>query len=468
MLLSNQKHFLIFDSKYGDDDDEEEEGLAEGDQNDKTLLGGGESEEYDLNSLALKFNMSNNKNESSLISGDTGLLSTSVSKLYDPSAVGLNLGSSIDNLLNSYFTESISSGHAAVTASGDNSNILLLSPKLKHNNNDDIIIEEEKEEEDDLSKLIYHRTKSISISGGFNHNNSDPKSENMDLATGGAFSLSDLANEYLSNTNTNVTNSNYSSDTNMNTTAVNFIDYELMKQLTLDRNESSSNNFDVDLDKHNILIINKSTNSKDKHFLLNNKLSTSYELSSSINSNLSSSLNTISLNNSHNSGSGGKNNLQLIPPQFDLMSNESIFVVENSSILGALLSNSFVFNNENIELSSIIEKKFNFAYQMKLIAKHRKLLAKSRKRLRVVLNEPFRISTNNLPKTAAGAKKSIPNKKKKSILNPSSSSSSVKYQINKNKDSPNTVIKIFDFAIPSPDDVVLAKQKFAFKNIRFK
>ncbi len=319
-------------------------------------------------------------------------------------------------------------------------------------NNDD--------EEQDLSKLIFQRTKSISISGGDTKSASKGKAANK--IEPGAFSLSDLANEYLSTSNTTNPNSDFSSTNNL---IVDLIDHEFSKNLNLGNTDESTENQMVDLGKQNIFLINKQP--KDKQSILSNKLSTSYELASSISSSLglSSSLTNLS----------PSKNVQLISPppvedvteDLKIENEKSLFILEKDSLVGRFLTEADI---NALATESGLFKKFDYASQMKFTRKRRKLMAKFRKRLRIEPNEPLKIVSTlsegvaNRENKPSGKKGSRPGHQSSS----SSSSKAAAHKTKKKQQPAEETVKIFDFSIPSPDDLILAKQKFAFKNLRFK
>ena len=384
-------------------------------------LGGAGSNLSDLSSLATKYEIKSPK-----------FLSTvkNVGNLGEAS-------SSIDKLLNSFFTETMTSKTG---------------------------VSENKPDSGDSSSLIYQRTKSISFSGGVGIEEQPNPDLEMKIETvgGGAFSLSDIATEFLSLSSTN-NNSVYSSNNNL---IVDLIDHEFNKQLNLDVNDENQ----IDLSKQNIFLINKT--SREKQSNLCNKLSTSHELSTSISSSfgMSSPVNS-SLLNSNKA-------IQLIPPPTTLLikisnslaadSEKSLFILESDSVLGQYLGICNTKDESSLlrTNSALISDQFEYIQQIKSMKKRNKLMSRSRKRLRVELNEPLRVSANTIP--ALGVKREIkPTSSSLSGLKRAKKSSSSSSKKDSNKSSLEAV-KAFDFSLPSPDDLVLAKQKFAFKNLRFK
>lgn len=243
----------------------------------------------------------------------------------------------------------------------------------------------------------YQRTKSISFS------------EEKVVKNENAFSLSDLASEYLSNMTPSSTH------TPLGSSLADLIDNEFSKRLSINEDFEEKK---VDLKEN--LIINKRDRAR---FSIGSDLA-----SSSFSSTTSAKNEPISLNKIH-----------FVPTVREILSDmqiNTLFKLDLESKIGDFLSlEKYLKQNiSNISFEDIFsyDKQKNFASNNRT------------KRNKILID----LSHEQAKKCV---KKSL---KQKSNL-PSSSNSASK-------------IKIFDFSIPSPDDIVLAKQKFAFKNMRFK
>jgi hypothetical protein len=389
----------------------------------------------DLSSLAAKFEISS----PTFLTNKKFITNKNLASCVEE-ADGARTGSSIDKLLDSFFTETMTS-----------------KMEVKINTNED--------DNQDLSNLIYNRTKSISI---------DLKITAQ--STTAAFSLSDLASQFLSTSATTGNSDNHTAAFSSSTSnlIVDLIDHEFSKQMTLNDNGETEDvdHQMVDLGGKNIIMINNRSG-KDKQ-----KLSASYELSNSISSSLG-------LSSSLTNAMASRTAVELIapPPVEDIASelrvenDKSLFILDETSILGRLffcrqsLSRSQVTATRSLEFAD----RFDYVTQVKLMLKRRKLVSKSRKRLRIEKNEPFKIPTNSVAMQASmlvdGVKKTAVAAgvgKRKSGASSSSSSKNQKSLKKRAAEAEDVSVKVFDFSLPSPDDLILAKQKLAFKNLRFK
>lgn len=378
--MLSQRRFLNLDQ------DEQDE------MHDQTLIA--EDCSLDLNTLALKYS-SNDLPSTSISENLTGL------SIDDPTT-GASC-SSIDNLIDSFFTAE------------------------KPNKRVDSI---------DLNKLNYQRTKSISICGG---EKILEESEDM-----GAFSLSDLANEFLLTSDKDQRKAACTSEGNLDE----LIEFEFDQKMSLSAGKSvraaggesaSTTTPAQPINFNNILIMNK-----EKQSMLSNKLSTSYEMASSICSSLGRS--TSSLAGSANTS---PRSVQfLAAPTFTgpELGYDHLFNLRVDSLLGGFLRHD-INEKELIIHSKLLDKKLSYLSQMRRAIKRREIMAKSRRKIRIEINETSR---NRADKSSKSSKKS---------------SSSTRSQ---DQTTTTSAIKVFDFSIPSPDDLVLAKQKLAFKNSRYK
>jgi hypothetical protein len=429
--------------------------------------------DFDLNSLAKQYEFKNDKekNPSDLECFDSFLNNNNENKEKEIESVS----SSIDKLLNNFFCKT----HDDKSSKKSNNEITIENSeqeKLNEFSLNDLI--GKKSEKSDNSMLIT-RTKSISISGGdiLEDNNADSEDKSA------AFSLNDLANQYLAKKLNKSSTSINEKKSSLTSSLVEMIDHEFSNNFGFNEGSTGSNLNLIDLNKENILI------KKDKH-LSNIKLN---EISSSVSSN-SSFL------------SGSKENLkdltnekctirrvQLIPTTtnlIDLKANINIlnkmFNVYENSNFGEFLSTPI---SEPINpTNEIFETKFNYSSQIDYLNKIKKEITENSIKKIIGIDTDADLNKINAKiakraaKTSLTSKRSDQDSKLSKLNNASIESSSTKLSLLKPKSSLSSSlskksasnsgklkpIQIFDFSIPSPDDIVIAKQKFAFKNIRFK
>lgn len=329
------------------------------------------------------------------------------------------LSSSIDNLLDSFFTTTTSGGIGSTlipqqssSAAAPDNETTTNSPKLPKTPTT-------------KPQSFFQRTKSISMSEtGGHQTNHPPTSMPTTFASTEptpmevSFSLNDLANEYLA---ANPTLSETSS-------LVDLIDLELGPQLNL-----------VDLSTDTLMI--KST-SRNKN--LNHNKNLFVRQRNSLSGDLMGSQTQLTMEMS--SQASATTTLQLIPTRpVQIEQVRTLFEIRTLFEEGVMRKNV---------MTEWMGKRFDYECQVE-----REKARVSKRRRIVVENE-----VKSVPKGGGGGHKSTQKSSKASkrkLVDGSSSSSSLS--------STNAAkIQIFDFSIPSPDDLVMAKQKFAFKNIRFK
>lgn len=334
------------------------------------------------------------------------------------------------------------------------------------------------------SSLNYQRTKSISISG----NITDLKEKGVDKQPG-AFSLSDLANEYLASASNMTPSTN--NPTPLGSSLADLIDYEFSQRLSISEDQSY---------RKSETEIDEALNPKINHIELNkeslmirrerSRFSASYEISSSVSSTTSSTY----LSNNNNGNSSVNQNIAL--NKIQLISNKqeidlsklvsNMFEVESESLIGDFLT--FETRDQNAT-NKLFEDDFSYKKQAE---KYRNKSRSSRRKFVFDLEkEKYLKEKSKLVNTISRKKKisessSSRNHKDESVKSSSAvqndtvtdrqskasylSSSSSKAISSKKSGSKSSLrkVQIFDFSIPSPDDVVIAKQRFAFKNMRFK
>lgn len=379
-----------------------------------------------LSNLAKKYEYQpDNKKEDQL---ELNYLSSSLSLLNNDQA-----SSSIDKLLDSFFSKNFDE-----------------KPSVQTNN------------QTENKTPIKNRTKSISFSVATT--STTPFNQNAEDVS---FSLSDLANEFLA-TNKSQSDLAESSEPPLASSLIDLIDYEFNKKLSVSGTISDSydnffestsydSNADklVDLCRDGLLIHNSSN--------LNKNLISGSEtqmLSTSVSS-------TTSQSSSMHSSKEIKFIIHKSQP-----ASLNLFEIENKSKdFGDFLSSQNQNCLKNIT-NQIFEDKFSYSNQINM-----SLSGKSnRKKLNIDLNEDeSSFKTPNSAKVSSNKKKKsssndTPKRKLASSSNKDSNSMTgvKKYIQSSSTNNMTNSIKIFDFSIPSPDDIVIAKQRFAFKNMRFK
>jgi hypothetical protein len=431
----------------------------ENDDHNKTLIeGGGDGDDDedgdDLSRLAERYATRRSPSASSS-SRPAAIKPKALSDLESNEQPHL-LSSSIDKILNSFFTsdEKMNSDDVATSSAADKAS----------------------------NKAHFQRTKSISMSEKGNESLSAQPSE--------AFSLDDLANEYLSNLKTTpqlaaTVGSPTLADnlTSFGSSLADLIENEFNQRLSL----SEINAMDVSAVAHDdpSNLINL-----DKENLLINRKSSKATANSSRNSDASAvAYRTVAAGASSASLSPVASNFQLIKNKFEF-TNNLMFLVQLKSNLSDLLS-----RNKWITSPLVEDHRFDYARQIETrnsnVSRRKKIIVDftngtvrvERKAASaaaagggegnsdIVVGGRKRKSTDTGAANAAVEPSANSSKAKKAgVSSKSSSSSSSKAgsssllsKVNNN----NKKLKPFDFSIPSPDDIVIAKQKFAFKNIKF-
>lgn len=371
------------------------------------------------------------------------------------------LSSSIDNLLNSFFSPSNSNAKTLVDTTINNNNKEfdlndLIDSQLSANFNTN----------ETNNNAFLTRTKSISIS--FDTSNSSAPSVNSIKIINRnqhSESLKDLANEYLATTDSSSTHALNESNKDMSllsSSLVEMIDHEFSQRFNISA-ETSEQPFDL-----SNLLLNNPNRLKRK-----SSLSISNNNCSSMGSS-NSSLANISQHQSHMN----KEPLKLLSSvrqdkKHVSESLRNIFALKSKSTFGKFLTTKFdenYLNNENV---------ISFSYSTQCDENQKSKKINANKRKRIVIDYDLEVLTRREKAKANAAstiKSNTSSKKQKVKQNENTEDldaatvNAIK-KIKKQEKSSVAIakpIKAFDFSIPSPDDVVIAKQKFAFKNIRFK
>jgi hypothetical protein len=411
------------------------------------------------------------------------------------------LSSSIDRLLNSFFSSNFESNLTLPTGS----NPIVI----------DFSLDDTLKSETSMTGGL-NKSKSITINNRDLSENVQTESNNMQTFS----SLSDLANEYLANNMTPSSTTNFlSNNTPFEENLVDLIDNEFNQRFSLTEDSNL-----VDFSANNLVI------KKDKKIssLTESRLSSSLTCSSTLSNlvtttnNLSSlSLKSCDLNDKKKRSLANISNIEKLQ-DFEFIKQvkpdneqaiKNIYLISDSSKFSSFFAESSGSSagGGGDDDDDESEEKFNYSKQIEYYNKQHEISLGKRKRFIIDANKrdyvKKSITNNNKQETL----KSQNNKFKKSqitnenssttISQPSlpdqndelSSSSSSSHNkltvlnnsnhrvkttsISKSKSKVKTKaniahrekpIQVFDFSIPSPDDIVIAKQKFAFKNMRFK
>jgi len=411
------------------------------------------------------------------------------------------LSSSIDRLLNSFFSSNFESNLTLPTSS----NPIVI----------DFSLDDTLKSETSMTGGL-NKSKSITINNRDLSENVQTESNNMQTFS----SLSDLANEYLANNMTPSSTTNFlSNNTPFEENLVDLIDNEFNQRFSLTEDSNL-----VDFSANNLVI------KKDKKIssLTESRLSSSLTCSSTLSNlvtttnNLSSlSLKSCDLNDKKKRSLANISNIEKLQ-DFEFIKQvkpdneqaiKNIYLISDSSKFSSFFAESSGSSagGGGDDDDDEFEEKFNYSKQIEYYNKQHEISLGKRKRFIIDANKrdyvKKSITNNNKQETL----KSQNNKFKKSqitnenssttISQPSlpdqndelSSSSSSSHNkltvlnnsnhrvkttsISKSKSKVKTKaniahrekpIQVFDFSIPSPDDIVIAKQKFAFKNMRFK
>jgi hypothetical protein len=414
------------------------------------------SEEYGgLNDLILNTTLTNDdeSTESPLLSSLANKYNLNVEK----DATNNKLSSSIDNLLNSFFSSSDSTKMTTTTTSNNKEfdlNDLIDSELTSANSN---------------TNAFLTRTKSISIC--FDTSNASAPNNNTIKCSQHSESLKDLANEYLASTNSSSTTAlNESNILNNNkdisllsSSLVEMIDHEFSQRFNIN---AETNEQPIDL--NNLLLNNQ------------NRLKRKSSLSMSINNCSSMGSSNSSLTNlAQHQHHVNKEPLKLLTSikQDKRHVNEclrNIFALKEMSTFGKFLTRTA--NKNYLESENVL----TFNYRTQSDANNKSQMVRATKRKRIVIDYDLEVfkRREKAKATAANTIKTNSSSKKQKVKESENCDDldaatvttikKIKKQEKANVVSVIKPIKAFDFSIPSPDDVVIAKQKFAFKNIRFK
>ncbi len=408
------------------------------------------------------------------------------------------LSSSIDRLLNSFFSSNFESNLTLPTSS----NPIVI----------DFSLDDTLKSETSMTGGL-NKSKSITINNRDLSENVQTESNNMQTFS----SLSDLANEYLANNMTPSSTTNFlSNNTPFEENLVDLIDNEFNQRFSLTEDSNL-----VDFSANNLVI------KKDKKIssLTESRLSSSLTCSSTLSNlvtttnNLSSlSLKSCDLNDKKKRSLANISNIEKLQ-DFEFIKQvkpdneqaiKNIYLISDSSKFSSFFAESSGSSagGGGDDDDDEFEEKFNYSKQIEYYNKQHEISLGKRKRFIIDANKrdyvKKSITNNNKQETL----KSQNNKFKKSQITNENSSTTISQpslpdqndelsssshnkltvlnnsnhrvkttSISKSKSKVKTKaniahrekpIQVFDFSIPSPDDIVIAKQKFAFKNMRFK
>lgn len=447
--------------------------------------------DFDLNSLAEQYQ---NKKSISPV-GLTILRRNNPDLIDSTNNSGKPLSSSIDKLLDSFFSKNFEEATPTLTNNKnfdfDFNNLMdnTLGPEGKQEE------AEEDQQEFDLNTILAQRTQSINI---------DKKPQTTTTGNAG-FSLNDLANEYLTSNTPVSTTSNLLGKTPKDGGKTESQATSLMDLIGSEFTESVGNSSDFDLDSE-MQKIDFSTEglliNKKKLSAGNEDLSDRLSSSLTLKPNLLGNLNDKRRNSYHTEGllnnasdkincrrcpNAKLENFAFIECEAQAQSADELLLevhrLNTQSLFGEFLACKVcgmdqlsVVNvtNDLFEAQFAFNNQKAFLKQRRANEKRRRItvecLGRHERRLKYKLAKE-----NESPTGTAQVQQSAGRVHKNTV----SSRGSRREGGHKTKsggggrhtgrESPSkSRVLIFDFSIPSPDDIVIAKQKFAFKNMRFK